>query len=55
MKGSDGTNGLTSSFERTREFKHLQMASYREHFLLSYLKILSFSPAAVLIRRPPAQ
>ena len=38
----DGTPGLSSLSEKTRESNHLQM-----YFLLSYLKTLSVGPAGV--------
>ena len=31
----DGTYGLSSLFEKTRESNHLQMSLQRQHFLLS--------------------
>ena len=37
----DGTSGLSSLSEKTRESNHLQMLLQRQHFLLSYLKTLS--------------
>ena len=42
----DGTSGLSSLSEKTRESNHLQMWLQRQH-LLSYLKTLSVGPAGV--------
>ena len=43
----DGTYGFSSLSDKTRTSNHLQMSSQRQHFLLSYLKALSFGPAGV--------
>ena len=43
----DGTFGFSSLFEKTRKSNHLLMSLQRQHFLLSYLKILSVGPAGV--------
>ena len=43
----DGAYGLSSLSEKTRKSNHLQMLLQRQHFLLSYLKILSVGPARV--------
>ena len=50
----DGSNGLSSLFEKTRKSNRLQMWLQRQHFLLSYLKTLSVGPGGVNTR-PPAQ
>ena len=43
----DGTYGFSSLSEKTRKSNHLQMSLQRQHFLLSYLKTLSFGPVGV--------
>ena len=43
----DGTYGFSSLSEKTRKSNHLQMSLQRQHFLPSYLKILSVVPAEV--------
>ena len=43
----DRPNGLSSLSEKIRKSKHLQMSLQRQHFLLSYLKTLSVSPAGI--------
>ena len=43
----DGTSGLSSLSEKTRESNNLQMSLQRSHFLLSYFKTLSVGPAGV--------
>ena len=43
----DGTSGLSSFSEKTRESNHLQMQLQRQHFLLSYLKTLNVGLAGV--------
>ena len=40
----DGAYGLSSLSEKTRKSNRLQMLLQRQHFLLSYLKILSVGP-----------
>ena len=43
----DGAYGLSSLSEKTRKSNRLQMLLQRQHFLLSYWKILSVGPAGV--------
>ena len=43
----EGAYGLSSLSEKTRKSNHLQMLLQRQHFLLSYLKTLSFGPSGV--------
>ena len=45
----DGAYGLSSLSKKTRKSNHLQMLLQRQHFLLSYLKILSVGPAGYYI------
>ena len=49
----DGTYGFSSLSEKTRKSNCLQMSLQRQHFLLSYLKILSVGPAGVRTRGVP--
>ena len=46
----DGTYGFLSLSEKTRQSNHLQISLQRQHFLLSYLTILSVGPARVWTR-----
>ena len=43
----DGTCGFLCLSEKTRQSNHLQISLQRQHFPLSYLKILSVGPAGV--------
>ena len=43
----DGAYGVSSLSEKTRKSNRLQKLLQRQHFLLSYLKILSIGPAGV--------
>ena len=49
----DGTYGFSSLSEKARKSNHLQMSLQRQHFLFSYLKILSVGPAGVWTRDFP--
>ena len=49
----DGTYGFSSLSEKTRKSNRLQMSLQRQHFLISYLKTLSFGPAGVRSRALP--
>lgn len=49
---SDRVYFMTSLFEKTRQFKHLQMPLQRRHFLLSNLKTPSVGPPGVLNLQP---
>ena len=49
----DGTYGFSSLSGKTRKSNHLQMSLQRQHFLFSYLKILSVGPAGVWTRDFP--
>ena len=49
----DRAYGLSSLSEKTRKSNHLQVKLQRQHFLLSYLKTLSVSPARVPTHKLP--
>ena len=52
----EGDYGLSSlSYEETRKFLCLQLASQRQNFLLGYFKTLSVGPDWGLKQRPPGQ
>ena len=50
----DGAYGLSSLSKKTRKSDHLQMLFQRQHFLLRYLKTLSFDPAGLLTQQTGA-